>query len=178
MHPYEIASTLRRRGTDTSIKLTYGSLYSVIRVLAAGGLIAARRTERRGGRPERTVYVLTAAGDADLKQRVADLLRTPMKEYGTFGAAVALMTTLPAEQVASLLAERAARLDEAAIQLRYGLEEAKRAGVPRPATIGREHELAMVEAERAWASGLSRLVGKSAAFTRHWPSGPDPGRTT
>jgi DNA-binding PadR family transcriptional regulator len=176
MHPYEMASTLRRRETAASIKVTYGTLYSVIRALTAAGLVAPRRTERNGGRPERTIYMVTAAGEADLRQRLRDLLRAPAKEYGTFGAALALMTVLPPEEVASLLAERAALLDEAAIQLRHGLEHARQAGVPRLATIEREHELTIVEAERAWASGLSRLVRKSAAFTRHWPPGPDLGR--
>ena len=30
MHPYEISTTLRTRGKETSIKLNYGSLYSVV----------------------------------------------------------------------------------------------------------------------------------------------------
>ena len=30
MHPYEISTTLRTRGKEQSIKLNYGSLYSVV----------------------------------------------------------------------------------------------------------------------------------------------------
>ena len=33
MHPYEISTTLRERGKETSIKLNYGSLYSVVESL-------------------------------------------------------------------------------------------------------------------------------------------------
>ena len=169
MHPYEMASTIRRRSKDAAIKVTYGSLYSVMRALTVAGFITPRETERRGGRPERTVYALTPAGGAEGRRWLRTLLRAPVKEYRSFEGAVALMTLLAPADVATLLAERVALLDDAAIQLRYGLETVKKAGVPRLATIEREYALAMCEAERAWAAGLARLIGKSAAFTRSWP---------
>ena len=34
MHPYEMASTMRERGKEQSIKLNYGSLYTVVDSLA------------------------------------------------------------------------------------------------------------------------------------------------
>ena len=34
MHPYEMATTMRTRGEDESIKLNYGSLYTVVESLA------------------------------------------------------------------------------------------------------------------------------------------------
>jgi len=169
MHPYEMASTIRRRGKDAAIKVTYGSLYSVIRALTGAGFITPRETERRGGRPERTVYALTAAGGVEVHRWLRALLRAPVKEYRSFEATVALMTLLAPADVARLLTERVGLLDQAAIQLRYGLETVKKAGVPRLATIEREYALAMCEAERAWAAGLAKLIGKSVAFTRSWP---------
>ena len=51
MHPYEISTTLRTRGKEKSIKLNYGSLYSVVESLQKHGLIAARETTRDGRRP-------------------------------------------------------------------------------------------------------------------------------
>ncbi len=62
MHPYEMATTMRERGKDQSIKLNYGSLYMVVLALQQHGLIVAQETERAGRRPERTVYRLTDAG--------------------------------------------------------------------------------------------------------------------
>ncbi len=41
MHPYEMASTLRERGKDQSIKLNYGSLYTVVEGLQQHGLIVS-----------------------------------------------------------------------------------------------------------------------------------------
>jgi DNA-binding PadR family transcriptional regulator len=54
MHPYEMAATLRQRHKKDSIKLRYGSLYTLIDLLAARGLISAKTTSR-AGRPQRTV---------------------------------------------------------------------------------------------------------------------------
>src|SRR2546430_16551428 len=61
MHPYEMATTMRERGKDQSIKLNYGSLYTVVEALQQHALIVAQETERAGRRPERTVYRLTDA---------------------------------------------------------------------------------------------------------------------
>ena len=56
MHPYEMAGTLKKRRKEDSIKLRYGSLYTVIEQLVARELIAPEETSRDGRRPERTVY--------------------------------------------------------------------------------------------------------------------------
>jgi DNA-binding PadR family transcriptional regulator len=61
-HPYEIAQVLRERGKDGSIKINYGSLYTVVQSLERHGFIEAAGTERDGRRPERTVYGITATG--------------------------------------------------------------------------------------------------------------------
>src|SRR3712207_2304964 len=77
MHPYEISTTLRTRGKESSIKLNYGSLYSVVEALQKHGLITVQATTREGRRPERTVYALTPAGQDEFEDWLAELLSTP-----------------------------------------------------------------------------------------------------
>jgi len=62
MHPYEMAATLKRRHKHESIKLRYGTLYTVIELLTSRGLIRSKELRAGGRRPERTVYALTPAG--------------------------------------------------------------------------------------------------------------------
>src|SRR5580698_7834706 len=81
MHPYEMAATMRQRGKDSSIKLNYGSLYSVVESLLKQRLISVAETEREGNRPERTVYQLADAGRMELMDWLNELLSTPVKEY-------------------------------------------------------------------------------------------------
>jgi DNA-binding PadR family transcriptional regulator len=110
MHPYEISSTLRDRGKEQSIKLNYGSLYSVVEALLRHGLIEVRETERAGRRPERTVYAITQAGVDEFEDWLAELLSTPPREYLSLEAGLALMLGLPPDVVARLLGIRADRL--------------------------------------------------------------------
>src|SRR5712692_10911359 len=106
MHPYEMATTMRERGKDQSIKLNYGSLYTVVEALQQHGLIVAQETEREGRRPERTVYRLTDAGRMELIDWVSELLSTPAKEFTRFEAGLSLAGVLPPEDVAALLEQR------------------------------------------------------------------------
>jgi DNA-binding PadR family transcriptional regulator len=110
MHPYEISTTLRSRGKEQSIKLNYGSLYSVVEALQKHGLIRALETTRAGRRPERTVYEITEAGATEFEDWLAELLSTPVRDFTSLEAGLSLMVTLPPGEVARLLDERAERL--------------------------------------------------------------------
>src|ERR1700737_4090884 len=81
MHPYEMAATLKERHKEESIKLRYGSLYTVLDALLARGFVVAKEVSREGKRPERTVYALTGAGLDGLRDWMRDLLRHPSKEF-------------------------------------------------------------------------------------------------
>ena len=47
MHPYEMAATLKQRHKGESIKIRYGSLYTVIELLVKRGFITAKRLPAR-----------------------------------------------------------------------------------------------------------------------------------
>ena len=91
MHPYEISTTLRTRGKEQSIKLNYGSLYSVVESLQKHGLITSVETTREGRRPERTVYEITPAGVDEFEDWLSELLSTPVRDYHSLEAGLSLM---------------------------------------------------------------------------------------
>ena len=98
MHPYEMATTMRARHKDESIKLNFGSLYTVVEALQRHGLIEAQETEREGRRPERTVYRITEAGSAELLDWLSELISVPSKEYLRFEAGLSLLPVLTPDQ--------------------------------------------------------------------------------
>lgn len=153
MHPYEIAATLRERHKDESIKLNYGSLYSVVESLKANHLILEQETARAGNRPERTVYRLSDAGRLELIDWLSELLCRPLKEYTRFEAGLSLMPVLPPQDAVGLLEERCRRLE-----MEIGLHRAERdlvsQRVPRLFTIESEYRTMLREAELKWARGL------------------------
>ena len=153
MHPYEMAATMRSQGKEHSIKLNYGSLYTVVDNLAKHGFIEAVGARREGRRPERTVYRLTDAGQAELDDWMSELIATPVKEYPQFEAALAELGVLPPGRVLELLRQRVLALTEL-----IGKTRAELAGVewlPRLFVLETEYHLHMLEAELAWARQLT-----------------------
>jgi DNA-binding PadR family transcriptional regulator len=152
MHPYEMATTMRSRGKEHSIKLNYGSLYTVVDNLAKHGLIEAGEAHREGRRPERTVYQLTAAGRAELEDWMSELIGVPVKEYPRFEAALSLLPVLAPEHVAALLRDRESALSTEITDWHGQLSSDH--GLPRLVLLEVEYHLAMREAELSWVRGL------------------------
>src|SRR5262245_31247108 len=123
MHPYEMGVTLKERHKEESIKLRYGSLYTVIDLLLARGFIVAKETSREGKRPERTVYRLTQSGLDELRDWMRELLRDPAKEYPQFEGALCLLPVLPPDEVVTLLRHRALQLSGKVWQMEAQLAE-------------------------------------------------------
>ena len=152
MHPYEMAATMRSQGKERSIRLNYGSLYTVVGNLAKHGLIAATAASREGRRPERTVYEITEAGRQEVEDWMADLIAIPVKEYPQFEAALAELPVLPPGRALELLRDRAGALETAIAEVRAEL--AGLTWLPRLFMLEAEYHLAMREAELAWVRGL------------------------
>lgn len=177
MHPYEMAATLKHRQKHESIKLRYGTLYTVIDMLASRGLIRPKQTSRDGKRPERTVYALTPAGHDLLRDWMRDLIAQPAKEFPQFEAALCLLPALPPDEAVSLLRDRSVRLSGIIGQIEAELkrmsemtfEEAKQPDQELPAsllgqklppifTIECQHRLALLRAELDFVNDMVRNI--------------------
>lgn len=158
MHPYEMATTMRERGKDQSIKLNYGALYTVVESLQQHGLIVAQETEREGRRPERTVYRLTKAGRMELIDWISELISRPVKEYTQFEAGLSFIPVLPPEDAVALLMQRCACLEMEIVQKRSRLQLDAERGVPRLHLIESEYLLVMHEAELAWTRQFAEAI--------------------
>jgi DNA-binding PadR family transcriptional regulator len=176
MHPYEMAAMLKSRHKHESIKLRYGSLYTVIELLMVRSYISALETSREGKRPERTVYALTAAGHDELRDWMRELIGEPVKEFPQFEAALCLLPVLPPDEAVALLRSRAVRLAGQCAQMETQLahivsqDMAAIAGdqkLPPPLTgekfppifvVENEYRLALVKAELKFVKDLVRRI--------------------
>jgi DNA-binding PadR family transcriptional regulator len=155
MHPYEMATTMRSRGKHESIKLNYGSLYTVVGSLERAGLIEAQETEREGRRPERTVYALLDAGRVELIDWLSEMLSTPAKEFTQFEAGLSLLPCLAPEDVLALLEERVQALELVLVAERSVRDHALQQGLPGLFAVEAEYRIAMREAELAFTRALA-----------------------
>jgi DNA-binding PadR family transcriptional regulator len=175
MHPYEMAAMLKERHKEESIKLRYGSLYTVIDALVKRGDVVARATSRAGNRPERTVYELTPSGLDELRDWMRDLLRHPAKEFTQFEAGLSLLPVLPPEEAVQLLRDRALHLSGKVWQMEGQLAELAqheigamtKQDLPGPLArqkfpplfvVESEFRLAMVRAELVFVNELVRRI--------------------
>ena len=177
MHPYEMAATLKERRKEESIKLRYGSLYTVIELLVARGFIAAKETSRAGKRPERTIYTLTPSGLDELRDWLRELLRDPAKEYPQFEGALCLMPVLPPDEAVALLRQRALQLGGKVWQMEGQLAELAQQDIfavtgaqdlPAPLVqqkkfpplfvVEAEYRVALIKAELAFVNELVRRI--------------------
>ncbi|QQQ78902.1 PadR family transcriptional regulator [Saccharothrix sp. 6-C] len=151
LHPYELSRLMRAHGGDRSIKFTHGSLYMVFGQLQKAGFIVEHETSREGQRPERTVYALTDAGRAELKDWMRELVAEPVHEHPRFVAALSMIAALHPDEVVALLRDR---LDG----LRRQVDEAEAILAGADA-----HPLFLVEEEYRVA-----LLNAEVAFVRHF----------
>jgi DNA-binding PadR family transcriptional regulator len=151
-HPYEMASVMRERSTDSSIKIRWGSLYTVVQNLEKHGFLQATGTTRQGSRPERTVYSVTDTGRAELDDWLSELLGAPEPELTRFEAGLTLLGIFPPDRAVALLTERARVLDAQAAAGKASL--ASVGDLPRIFLIEAEFRVAMTEAEARWVRSL------------------------
>jgi DNA-binding PadR family transcriptional regulator len=154
MHPYEMSSTLRERVKEQSIKLNYGSLYSVVETLVRHGLIEVQETVREGRRPERTVYSITDAGRTEMVDWLSELLAMPVKEYLRFEAALSLIAVLSPDEVVRLLEIRLNRLDGELAAGDGFFAAAAEQKMPYLWIVEADYMHVMMRAERDFVAGL------------------------
>lgn len=168
MHPYGIAQVLRRRGKELSIKINYGSLYTVVQNLEKHGFVEVAGTQRQGLRPERTVYGLTEDGGRELHDWLAELVSVPAREYPLFSAALSLIVVLPVDEADELLRQRAGALEAQAQALDSTLDALTK-DLPRVFVLESEYQLHMIRAEMEWVRSLrDELAAGSLSGADAW----------
>jgi DNA-binding PadR family transcriptional regulator len=153
MYPYEMAQTLRSRGKDRSIKINWGSLYTVVQNLEKHGFIEAASTEREGRQPERTTYRITEVGKAELADWLRELLSIPEWVPTPFEAALSEATIVGPDDLSDLLTQRLSTLDTENTAHK-GMLASLAQIMPRLLLIEAEYQLAMRMAEAGWVRGL------------------------
>jgi DNA-binding PadR family transcriptional regulator len=157
MHPYQMQHLLRLRHKDEILVLRRGSLYHAIARLMRAGLIAVKKTERAGKRPERTTYRITPAGLTAFLKQLRKIVATPRRESSECMAAMSFLVHLNPEESCQYLKQRAQNL-EMEIKQRTSEIAVASTRVARINLIESEFLLTMLRAELTWVGKLEKEI--------------------
>jgi DNA-binding PadR family transcriptional regulator len=151
MHPYRMQQMIKERGQDQLVNVAQrNSVYQALDRLVRDGLVRPGGTTRDPGRPERTTYEITEAGEATMRRWLVEMLPMPAREFPEFPAALAFLPILAPAEAQSLLQRRLAALDEKLA----GIVGQAPPGLPRLFLIEDEYRAAMLRAELDWVRSL------------------------
>ena len=153
MHPYEMQRLLLERHWDEVLVLKRGSLYHAIQRLLKSRLISATGVSREGGRPERTTYKITPAGEEELVRWLREMVSVPVREPSEFMASVNFLIHLTPSDATEQLGSRAQRLEQEVSTAETVMKRVANF-VPRFLLLEGEYLLWMRKAELEWVVSL------------------------
>jgi DNA-binding PadR family transcriptional regulator len=165
MHPYELSKTLRNNGDARSTKFNHGSLYMVVQQLAKAGFVAGQEVNRDGARPERTVYAVTDAGRAELRDWLRELVGEPQHEYPAFVSALSVVSVLTPTEVVGLLRDRLGRLDAQRAEVGAMIDAAEAEGLHPLFLVEEAYRAGQLDAERVF---VEELIAKISDPAQGW----------
>jgi DNA-binding PadR family transcriptional regulator len=160
-HTYEMHRMIERTH-KTFVTGLPRSIYHAAERLLAAGHIRVTATTRDGGRPERTVYQLTEAGEQRLRSWVRLLLAEPDANSLLFVPALTFAGVLAPGEVATALRERLVELVR-----RQEAATAVPPELPRVLVLEAEYQASRLRAESEW---VGRIIGDLDAGTLGWPA--------
>ncbi|MEO0410234.1 MAG: PadR family transcriptional regulator [Pseudomonadota bacterium] len=101
---YEIKKLVADGAFSFFSEASYGSIYPALTKLMEAGLVTCR-SQSQDGRPDKKIYSLTAAGEAELKTNILQS-PGPDKQRSEFLATVLFSEAVSPERLTLLLAER------------------------------------------------------------------------
>lgn len=168
MHAYRMQQLIKERHKDDVVNVSQrNSIYQTVQRLVRDGLAEVAATERADNRPERTMYRITATGQATLDEWLRTMLSTPASEYTEFPAALAFLPNLAPSDAAAALTARITRLETRAAALDAEIAQV-RSFLPRLFSIESEYQKQVTAAELAYVRGIAEDL-RNGEIT--WPSG-------
>lgn len=170
-HGYQVRRELLTWSADRWANIQPGSVYHALKKMTAEKLLEQVEAESGQG-PDRTAYRITTDGETEFHVRLAQTLSSADSVTSAeLAAAIALMTTLPREQVITLLRHSTFQLEARQQSARLMAEQRENWG--QPAHV-RELFLAWQMQTETSLSWLHGLIGRLEAG--EYVMADDPGR--
>ncbi len=149
VHGYEVRRELLSWKADEWANLQPGSIYHALKKMTDEGLLEEAEREQVGGRPARTPYRITAAGERHFQESLREQWWRYESPQDPFVAALGFLPALSPEEAAAALRNRAQRLRAASDGMRLQVDGGFLGGEDKPQHV--------VEIFRLW---IARTAGE------------------
>lgn len=161
-HGYEIGATAKAWGIGDWAGFGLGSLYHALAALEKAGDIKARRTERTGRYPSRSVYAITRKGRDTVGRLLVEASQDARLE-DPIDLVLGFLPLLPAGDRRPLLELRITLLADATSELAEKARRLRDEGATPWAVAALDRWVTMGQAQVRWLQGLLDDVGQWSA---------------
>jgi len=175
VHGYEVRRELISWRAQEWASIQPGSIYNALKTLTRDGLLEIASTNQVGGRPERTTYRLTSAGQEEFHTLLREEWWNVRPPVDPLMAAVSFLTEIARAEAIAALEHRAAQIHGMVRHVEFGIEAHD--GRDSPYHVREMMRLmnARVAAELAWSQQfLARLRAGEYATADDPPWKPQP----
>lgn len=166
MHAYRMQQLIKERHKGDVVNVSQrNSVYQTVQRLVRDELAEVDSTGRAENRPERTMYRITDAGRATLREWLSDMLSTPSREFPDFPAALSFLPNLPPADALAVLSTRVGRLEELLAALDAEIAQVT-SFLPELFAVESRYRRTVVAAEIEY---VRELVGQLGAGRITWP---------
>jgi len=169
VHGYEVRRELLSWRAQEWASVQPGSIYNALKTLTRDGLLEVASTDQVGGRPERTTYRLTQAGEEEFRTLLREEWWTVRPPVDPLMAAVSFLGEIPRAEAIAALEHRAANIHGMVRHLQFAIEGQD--GTDSPLHVREMLRLmtARVAAELAWSEQLIERLHRG-----EYTTGDDP----
>lgn len=160
MGAYDIQKLVEYRNISKWVKVSTPSIYKKAIQLEEKGLIEAHIV-KEGKMPEKAVYSLTEAGEAEFERLMLDIAAKPVHIFLDFNAVIVNLDSLPPERQRACIE----RISQNVREMKAYLEEnlRKKEDMPEIPETGMavlRQQLALAETVEAWLASLEEKAGQ------------------
>jgi DNA-binding PadR family transcriptional regulator len=174
VHGYEVRRELLSWRAQEWASVQPGSIYNALKTLTRDGLLEIASTDQVGGRPERTTYRLTQAGNEEFRTLLREEWWTVRPPIDPLMAAASFLSEIPRAEAIAALEHRAAQVHGMVRHLQFGIDGHD--GTDSPLHVREMLRLmtARIAAELAWSEQFLERLRRGEYTTADEPAWQPP----
>jgi DNA-binding PadR family transcriptional regulator len=172
-HGYDLKKEIQHHmGSWTDVK--FGSIYHALKKLVQCGCVEVVGEEHHSGRPDRTVYRITAPGREEFNRLLTDQVRHFQRPYMDFDIGLFFACGLPEKELRTLLANRRKQVKAARKSLTQVRESAAQRHLPQVCEVIIDRSIRHLDTEAKWLKACMDCLKAHHLYTPANAEAPPP----